>query len=80
MVYNLKAGLMATTTMVGSAVAYTKTQAGVEDQRGSNCRNQNSGQAATQQDKDGFGGNKNQISGANKQYKDTFDQMMIWKY
>ena len=54
--YNLNAGLMATTTMVGSAVAYTKTQAGGEYQKEKNERNQNSGhwplttgQAKTQQ-------------------------------
>ena len=49
MVYNLKAGLMATTTMVGSAVAFTKTQAGREHQKETNQRGQMSGQRKTEQ-------------------------------
>ena len=80
MVYNLKAGLMATTTMVGSAVAFTKTQAGVEDQKEKNQRDQMSGQGKTEQHAESWraGGNQNQRQGT--QYKDTFHQMMMWKY
>ena len=80
MAYNLKAGVMATTTMVGSVVAYTKTQAGGEDQSGANNRNQNTSLDTATYSGDGFGGNKSSTSRTSKQYKDTFDQMMIWKY
>ena len=74
MVYNLKAGIMATTTMVGSAVAFTKTQAG----EGKNQRDEKSGQDKPQQYTESWGGNQNQKEGT--QYKDTFHQMMMWKY
>ena len=78
MVYNLKAGLMATTTMVGSAVALTKTQAGGEDKGEKSERDQKTGQGKTQQNEERWGGNQNQGEGT--QYKDTFHQMMMWKY
>ena len=70
MAYNLKVGLMATTTVVGSAVAFTKTQAGVEDMGGTSFKTQNCAE--------GRGGANNQIPGT--KYDDTFHQMMIWKY
>ena len=65
MAYNLKVGLMATTTVVGSAVAFTKTQAGVGDGKGPSYENQSSGQAKTQAGWDGMRGPsyKNQNSG-----------------
>ena len=75
MVYNLKAGIMATTTMVGSAVAFTKTQSGTEEK---NQRGEKSSQDKPQQYTESWGGNQNQREGA--QYKDTFHQMMMWKY
>jgi hypothetical protein len=76
MVYNLKAGLMATTTMVGSAVAFTKTQAGVEEQKE---KNQTSGQGMTDQQAESWRAGGNQNQGQGTQYKDTFHQMMMWK-
>ena len=81
MVYNLKAGVMATTTMVGSAFAYTKTQEGTEDIRGAHYKNQGRFVASSQKDREMVGGNqeKEKDRGPSKQYKDTFDQMMIWK-
>ena len=65
MAYNLKVGLMATTTVVGSAVAFTKTQAGVGEMRGPRYENQSSGQTNTQAGWDGRRGQgyKNQTSG-----------------
>ena len=65
MAYNLKVGLMATTTMVGSAVAFTKTQDGVGDRGGSRHENQGSGQEKTEAGWDGRRGPdyKNQRSG-----------------
>ena len=67
MTYNLKVGLMATTTMVGTAVAvaFTKTQA--QDIR----ENQNSGKTKTQEYSERWEGNKKQGKEAN--YRDTFD-------
>ena len=80
MAYNLKAGLMATTTMVGSAVAYTKTQPGEGNQQGSSPWNQGSGQAKTQQHKSAVGNQtQSQKQGEVSKYKDTFEQMMMWK-
>ena len=68
MPYNLKVGLMATTTMVGSAVALTKTQSGVGEIRGPSYEKQGSGQAKTQAGWDGMRGPcyKNQSSGQAK--------------
>ena len=69
--YNLKAGLMATTTMVGTAVAFTKTQ--TQDIRD----NQKSGKAKIQAYSESWKGKKKQGKEAN--YRDTFEQMMMWK-
>ena len=77
MAYNLKAGLMATTTMVGSAFAYTRTQSVEDESRGPKMGNQNCGLAAKQ---DSGGLEINQTARPTDQYKDTFDQMMHWKY
>ena len=68
MAYNLQVGLMATTTVVGSAVAFTKTQAGVGEMRGSRYENQSSGQEKTKAGGDGTRGPgyKNQSSGQAK--------------
>ena len=73
MAYNLKAGLMATNTMVGSAYAFTRTQAVEEEPRGpQNCS------LAAKEQSGGLGVNHSQPSGDRDQY--TFTQMMIWKY
>ena len=77
MAYNLKAGLMATTTMVGSAVAFTKTQTGLGDRRGSVSKNMDSGQAKTEAYTEKSGKSQKHRNGSN--YKDTFEQMMMWK-
>ena len=68
MAYNLKVGLMAPTTVVGSAVAFTKTQTGVGEMRGSRYENQSSGQEKTKAGGDGTRGPgyKNQSSGQAK--------------
>ena len=78
---NIKAGIMATTTMVGSAWAYTKantadgqageanTMAGMRGHRG-----QIGGQGGA-----GAGGCNNQHRQHDK-YQDTVQQMMHWKY
>ena len=74
MAHSLKAGLMATTTMVGSAVAYNKTMADQEERKSKNPKKQNNCLAATQTSN--FGGNQNQKDGTSvAQCKDTFDQI-----
>ena len=78
MAYNLKAGLMATTTMVGSAYAYTRAQPGAEEPRGPQHSNHNCGLAAKQQSGD-LGVHHSQAPGDRDQYKDTFQQMILWK-
>eukprot|EP00092_Neocalanus_flemingeri_P000814 GFUD01000867.1.p2 GENE.GFUD01000867.1~~GFUD01000867.1.p2 ORF type:complete len:103 (-),score=33.72 GFUD01000867.1:87-395(-) len=88
-------GRMATSTMVGSASAYTKTQAGDGDMRGTHAWNQNTGMAANQRSGQGNGGNENMSDGSSttsstttsstttstKSYtmSTTFDQMLFWK-
>ena len=79
MAYNLKAGLMATTTMIGSANAFTRSQGGEEEPRGPQHSNQTCGLDAKQQS-GGLGVNNSQGPGDRDQFKDTFQQMMIWKY
>ena len=69
---------MATTTMVGSAVAYKQAQAGGEGSRETTSDKQLMGEDKTQQHKQKWGGNQNQKEEA--KYKDTFHQMMMWRY
>ena len=71
MAYNLKVVLMATTALVGTAVAFTKTQA--QDSR----ENQKSGKANIQVYSESWEGR--QKKGMEAKYKDTFEQMMMWK-
>ena len=82
MAHNLKAGLMATTTMVGSAMAYTQALAGGEGSRNTTSDKQLMGEDNTQQHKQNWGGNQNQNQTQNEgaKYKDTFHQMMMWRY
>ena len=114
MVYNLKAGLVATTTMVGSAVAYNKAQTGTESkkteqqsvhgaghvpgvghgqgggqvqgvgyiQEGGHAQgNRHVGAAAMDsgQNMQGYQ-SVGQEQGEGAKYKDTFHQMMMWRY
>ena len=74
MAYNLKIGLMATTTMVGSAVAFTKTQAGVGDRRGSRHGNQSSGHTKTQAGWDGTRGPGYKIQSGGKDWTGAYTE------
>ena len=80
MAHNLKAGLMATTTMVGSAMAYTQALAWGEGSRNTTSDKQHIGEDKTQQHKQKWGGNQNQKQNEGAKYKDTFHQMMMWRY
>ena len=112
MVHNLKAGLVATTTMVGSAMAYNKAQTGPGDNKEGQTVHQDRGHTGTQeggyngpQDKGqgwiqnrgtqeggGHAGTRDsgqtmqgyqtegQGQGEGAKYKDTFHQMMMWRY
>ena len=71
MAYNLKLGMMATTTMIGTAVAFTKTQ--TKDIR----ENLKSGKAKIQAYSERWEGSQKKGKEAN--YTDTFEQMMMWK-
>ena len=90
MAANLKAGIMATTTMVGSALAYSKTQAG-------ETSGQTQGQAQGQRTPGLTGGISSSNTGGgggqqgtrtqtevhqtgNNKYQETVNQMMHWKY
>ena len=72
MAYNLKAGIVATTTMVGSALAYTKSQSLEERVQGLSSTGKNGQRQAPGQAEEGN-------SGCSK-YQDTVNQMMHWKY
>ena len=77
---NIKAGIMATTTMVGSAWAYTKAN-NADGQAGeamSGARGHR-GQAGGQGGGAGAGGCNGQHRHHDK-YQDTVQQMMHWKY
>ena len=84
MAANLKAGIMATTTMVGSALAYSKSQAGEgvgQSQRTSSMAglaSSTSGPPGQQQRQQG--GQTDQHLGGNNNYQETVNQMMHWKY
>ena len=83
MAANLKAGIMATTTMVGSALAYSKSQAGEgvgQSQRTSSMAglaSSTSGPPPGQQQRQ-QGGQTD--LGGNNNYQETVNQMMHWKY
>ena len=78
---NLKAGIMATTTMVGSAWAYSKantadgqsSEATMSGMRGQ--QSQTGGQVGV-----GTGGCHQQHQQQHNKYNDTVQQMMHWKY
>ena len=83
MAHNLKAGIMATTTMVGSALAYSsRTQAGQEGQQAERTL------AGVSSTTGGGGGQQQSHPGAqtephqsgNNKYQETVNQMMHWKY
>lgn len=82
MAYNLKAGIMATTTMVGSAFAYTRTNSGQPDGVGQPGAGGPGGgafrgyQGGPGQGQGGPGG----VGGRQDKYQDTVQQMMHWKY
>ena len=75
MAHNLKAGIMATTTMVGSAFAYTQSQSAEGRDRGPGLTGQTARTARSEAPGQGSGGE----SGGSK-YQDTVNQMMHWKY
>ena len=79
MAYNLKAGIMATTTMVGSAFAYTRTNSGQPDvagQPGHGGPGAGGYQGGPGQGQGGPGVG----GGRQDKYQDTVQQMMHWKY
>ena len=85
MAANLKAGIMATTTMVGSALAYSKTQAGetsgkTQGQRSSGLTG---GISSSNTGGKGQQGTRTQTEvhqTGNNKYQETVNQMMHWKY
>ena len=101
MVQNMKAGLVATTTMVGSAVAFNKTQIGTGDNKGGQTGTQGGGYTGPQDKGHGWAQNKGTKAGGHDvtrgsgqvmqgyqsegqgegaKYRDTFHQMMMWRY
>jgi len=85
MAHNLKAGIMATTTMV-SAFAYSKTQNGVTDDEQASRMSGVNGQSHSGYGAQGghsFVSTTYQCGSANSRndkYQDTVQQMMHWKY
>ena len=80
MAHNLKAGIMATTTMVGSALAYTKAQAGEDRQQGQSVWGGSQSPTPSQaQSSAQYQDTVRGQTGASK-YQDTVNQMMHWKY
>ena len=83
MAHNLKAGLMATTTMVGSALAYSRAQGGetgeAQGQRTSSMTAGVSSSSTTAGQQQSHPGAKPEQHGNNK-YQETVQQMMHWKY
>ena len=92
MAHNLKAGIMATTTMVGSALAYSKAQGGenVEGQQGqrttgvaglsSSSTTGGGGGGGGQQHQSQPGAQSQPPQTGNNKYQETVNQMMHWKY
>ena len=83
MAANLKAGIMATTTMVGSALAYSKSQTREQGQRTSSIMaglaSSTGGPPPGQQQRQ-QGGQTETHLGGNNNYQETVNQMMHWKY
>lgn len=78
MAHNLKAGIMATTTMVGSALAYTRSQSEGGEARQGPAASSSPGHTPTHGGLHTGGG---QPGGAEaSKYQDTVNQMMHWKY
>ena len=82
MAYNLKAGLMATTTMVGSAFAYTRSNSSQPDGAGQpgNVGPGAGGGFRGYQGGPGQGQGGQGVGGRQDKYQDTVKQMMHWKY
>ena len=78
MAHNLKAGIMATTTMVGSALAYTRSQSEGGEARQGLAASGSPGHPPTHGGLQ-TGGGQPRGTEANK-YQDTVHQMMHWKY
>ena len=82
MAANLKAGIMATTTMVGSALAYSRAQGEAQAERTPSMApgvssSSTAGAASGQQQS--HPGAQPEPHGTNK-YQETVNQMMHWKY
>ena len=77
MAYNLKASLVAVTTMVGSAFTYTRTSAAGDALKIDKPEIMKS-ECETFQSKGSYGA---VVEGRKKsQHQETIDQMMLWKY
>ena len=82
MAANLKAGIMATTTMVGTALAYSKSQTREQGQRTSSMTGlvSSTGGPSPGQQQRQQGGQTGTHLGGNNKYQETVNQMMHWKY
>lgn len=81
MAHNLKAGIVATTTMVGSALAYSRSQVREDGQRTTTMvglSSTTSGGGGQHQSHPGA--QKDQHQTGNNKYQETVNQMMHWKY
>ena len=81
MAHNLKAGIMATTTMVGSALAYSsRSQAGEAGHGERTATSGGGGGSCGGQQQSHPGAQTESHQSGNNKYQETVNQMMHWKY